>query len=154
MPRQPNASKRTPAGLPRPAAPPAGYSGTPLPKKLGIKPGFVVVLDGAPEGFEHTLGELPDGATVCRNLRAKRHLTLWFVRSTAELRRCIARKKSFGADSGLWICWPKKASGVITDVNETVVRETALANGLVDFKVAAIDATWSGHRFNLRQLPG
>lgn len=130
---------------------PAGYSGTPLPKKLGIKPGFVVLLDGAPDDFERTLGELPEGAAVSRNTKAKRNLTLWFVRSRAELEKRIAKMAACGESSGLWICWPKKTSGVVTDVNETVVRETALANGLVDFKVAAIDATWSGHRFNLRK---
>ena len=141
MPRQATASGSSPTG----------YSGTPLPKKLGVKPGFVVMLDGAPDGFETTLGELPEGATVSRNAKTKRNLTLWFIRSRAELEKRIAKMAAFGASSGLWICWPKKASGVVTDVDETVVRETALANGLVDFKVAAIDATWSGHRFNLRK---
>ena len=127
----------------------AGYSGTPLPKKLGILAGRSVRLRGAPEGFEATLGELPDGVTLRRTGRAAADITLWFTRSGAELERGIANLAPAAAGGGLWILWPKKASGVATDLSENVVRETGLAAGLVDFKVAAIDATWSGLRFSI-----
>jgi hypothetical protein len=127
----------------------AGYSGTPLPKKLGIREGRSVRLRGAPAGFEATLGVLPDGVTIKRSGRAAADITLWFTRSSAELERGIAEQVPAAAGGGLWILWPKKASGVATDLSENVVRETGLAAGLVDFKVAAIDATWSGLRFSI-----
>ena len=135
---------------PRPSV--AGYSGTPLPKKLGIKPDSVVALVGAPAGFEKTLGELPAGAVLRRNARRPAHLTLCFVRTRAELGRRIRALARAAAQGGLWICWPKKASGVPTDLTESVVRERGLAAGLVDFKVCAVDATWSGLRFARRKL--
>jgi hypothetical protein len=125
---------------------PAGYSGTPLPKKLGIKPRTTVLLVGAPRGWEPTLGELPDDVVIRRGAIAKADMILWFVNSTKEL-RAGARKAARVFTGGLWIAWPKKASGVPTDLSEDVVRTTGIAAGLVDFKVCAIDATWSGHRF-------
>lgn len=124
----------------------AGYSGTPLPKKLGIKPGTTVLLVGAPRGWEPTLGELPEDVVVRRGSIAKADMILWFTSSAKELRAGVRKAaRSFGG--GLWIAWPKKASGVATDLSEDVVRTTGLAAGLVDFKVCAIDATWSGLRF-------
>jgi len=128
-----------------------GYSGTPLVKKLGIGPGSTVALVGAPAGFEKTLGALPEGARLTRRPRAKPDMVLWFVRSRKELAAGVRKAaQSFAGKSGLWIAWPKKASGVETDVGEDEVRTIALAAGLVDFKVCAIDATWSGHRFARR----
>jgi hypothetical protein len=124
----------------------AGYSGTPLPKKLGIKPETTVLLVGAPRGWEPTLGALPEGVAVKRGSIAKADMILWFVGSTKELRAGVKKaERAFGG--GLWIAWPKKSSGVATDLTEDVVRSTAIAAGLVDFKVCAIDATWSGLRF-------
>ncbi len=137
-----------PKRVPKPASVLAGYSGTPLPRKLGIREGRRVALRGAPQGFEDVLGELPEGAVVGRSGRGAADITLWFVRSTAELRRGIRAKFSAAARGGLWIVWPKKASGVVCDLSETIVRETGLASGLVDFKIASIDATWSGLRFS------
>lgn len=132
----------------------AGYSGTPLPKKLGIKPGFVVGLIDAPPDFEDTLGDdLPSGVTLRRSLRGNRDLTLWFVRSVRDLERRIGRMAR-EAESGLWIAWPKKSSGWDTDVGESDVRGTGLAAELVDFKICAIDATWSGLRFAVRKDRG
>lgn len=128
----------------------AGYSGTPLPKKLGIKPGSVVVLLDAPDGFEETLGGLPDGVELRWANRGRRDLTIWFVTARGQLERKMARVAA-AAGSGLWIAWPKKASGVPTDVTEDVVREAGLAAGLVDHKIAAIDRTWSGLRFARRK---
>lgn len=124
----------------------AGYSGTPLPKKLMIKEGSTVALVGAPEDFESTLGELPPAVVLRRNRRGKPDTAIWFVRSLAELEREIERMGKL-APRGLWIAWPKKASGVQTDVGEAAVRATGLAAGLVDHKICAIDATWSGLRF-------
>lgn len=131
----------------------AGYSGTPLPKKLGIKPGTVVGLLGAPEGFEEVLGELPEGAVLRRGARGRCELLLWFARSSRDLQSRIERMAERTGPGGVWILWPKQASGVATDLTQAEVRRTGLANGLVDYKIAAIDATWSGLRF-ARRKPG
>ena len=131
----------------------AGYSGTPLPKKLGIKPGSTVALDGAPAGFEDTLGKLPEGVIVTREPGSAAEVTLWFVTSREYLETHIVGMFPAAKNGGLWIIWPKKASGVVSDLSQTVVRKTGLASGLVDFKVAAIDATWSGLRFSQRKAP-
>ncbi len=131
----------------------AGYSGTPLPKKLGIKPGAIVGLLGAPAGFEATLGPLPDGARLRRNPRGRVDLLLWFVGARRDLERraaAVARRIEHG---GLWICWPKKASGAASDVDGDAVRRAGIAHGLVDHKVCAVDATWSGLRFARRRSP-
>jgi len=137
----------------RPASGLAGYSGTPLPKKLGIKPGSVVVLHGAPTDVAGTLGDLPTGATLRRSDGGHRDLTLWFVRTRADLERGIARMARLGGEGGLWILWRKKAAAPGTDLSEAIVRQTGLAAGLVDFKICAFDAVWSGLRFSLRRRP-
>ena len=130
----------------------AGYSGTPLPRKLGIKPGHRVALLGAPDGFEaHTLGELPDGVGVVRRAGGEADVIVSFHTSRAELeRRLPALRAMMEPAAGLWIAWPKRASKVPTDMTEDVVREIALPTGLVDNKVCAIDATWSGLRLVIR----
>ena len=134
----------------------AGYSGTPLPKKLGIRPGTTVALLGAPPGFvDATLGPLPDGVVVCHDSRQAFQVGLLFARSRADLRRRFASTaRAMGDPCALWIAWPKKASGVVTDLDENAVREVGLAASLVDYKVAAIDATWSGLCFARRAPPG
>jgi hypothetical protein len=137
----------------RPVVPPsnlAGYSGTPLPRKLGVKPGGRVMLVDAPADFEVTLGELPDDASVGRDGDGPRDLTVWFVRSRAALDEGLGRQRDL-APGGLWIAWPKKASGFPTDLSESAVRTAGLAAGLVDHKICAIDATWSGLRFARRR---
>ena len=128
----------------------AGYSGTPLPKKLGIKPEMVVALVGAPRGFEDVIGVLPDGARFTRSTKAACDLALVFVRTRAEHAK---RLEAASARSGgeVWVCWPKRASGLQTDLGEQIVREEGLARGLVDYKIAAIDETWSGLRFTHRK---
>ncbi len=128
----------------------AGYSGTPLPKKLGIKPGSVVALVGAPTGFNKTLGSLPSGVTLRRDMRGQRDLTIWFVKSQRDLERRISRMAELGAN-GMWIAWPKKASGIVSDLSQTLVRQVGLSAGLVDYKVCAIDDTWSGLKFTRRK---
>ncbi len=133
-----------PAAPAVPASVMAGYSGTPLPKKLGIRAGSAVCLVGAPAGFERTLGALPDGAVVRRANRGSRDVTLWFIRSRKDLERGIAGMARAMGHGRLWIVWPKQASGVPTDVRETDVRRSGLGTGLVDYKICAVDDTWSG----------
>ena len=130
----------------------AGYSGTPLAKKLGIKPGARVSLVGAPTGFEKTLHGLPEDARVVRGLRgANFDVVLFFTKKESELRKRFAELAGrLTEDGGLWVAWPKKASGVATDVGDAVVRATGLEAGLVDNKVCAVDDTWSGLRFVVR----
>jgi len=130
----------------------AGYSGTPLPRKLGIKPRSTLALLRAPDSFDAVLGELPDGVTVVRRLGGARRdvLVAFFVREADLRARFDALREALAWDGGLWIAWPKRASGVQTDLDEKVVRELGLAAGLVDNKVCAIDETWSGLRFVYR----
>jgi len=129
----------------------AGYSGTPLVKKLGIKPGFTVALVSAPDHFEGMLTPLPDNVTFRRSARGKRDLTIWFTTSHRDLQGRIAAFASAVGDGAIWIAWPKQSSGVVTDVTQDAVRGTGLANGLVDFKICAIDETWSGLKFSRRK---
>ena len=130
----------------------AGYSGTPLPRKLGIKPGQRVLALGAPDGFaDGTLGELPDGVALRTTERGKADVIVAFHERRAELARRMPRlRELMEPAAGLWIAWPKRASGVPTDLTEDVVRELALANRLVDNKVCAIDDVWSGLRLVIR----
>ncbi len=130
----------------------SGYSGTPLPRKLGIKPGHRVLLLGAPDGFEtKTLGELPEGVRVARRPSGSADVVVAFHTRRARLAaRMPALRELMEPAAGLWIAWPKRASGVATDVTEDVVRELALANALVDNKVCAVDETWSALRLVIR----
>lgn len=130
---------------------PAGYSGTPLPKKLGVKPGSRLVLFGAPSGFETTLGALPEGARLRRGGRAEADLAVWFVETLAVLRRGIQQRAGAIPPGGLWIAWRKQASGAASDVGEADVRAAGLAAGLVDYKICAVDHTWSGLKFQTRR---
>jgi hypothetical protein len=129
-----------------------GYSGTPLPKKLGFKPGMRAALLDAPDGFGATLGELPDGVEVARRLGGRFDLVVVFVTERGQLeRRLEALRRAIAPDGMVWVAWPKKASGVATDMTEDVVRDVALPTGLVDVKVAALDATWSGLKLVIRR---
>jgi hypothetical protein len=135
---------------------PAGYSGTPLVQKLGIKPDSRLALLAAPDGFDSTLGELPAGVEVRRRARGPVDVIVAFTTRRAELeRRLPVLRRALHPAGGLWIAWPKRASGVQTDVGENVVRELGLAAGLVDNKVCAIDEVWSGLRlvYRLRDRP-
>jgi len=134
-----------------PASIMAGYSGTPLPKKLGIKENAVVAVVNAPKGIQETLGELPEGAVLKSGLQSIGDLTLWFVRSRTELEEGMRKMVDFGDSAGLWIIWPKKSSGMESDLNQNIVRKIGFASGLVDFKISAIDKTWSGLRFTKRK---
>lgn len=129
-----------------------GYSGTPLPKKLGIKEAHNVALIGAPAGFD--LGALPTGARVVRRLAGVLpfDVLVVFVTKRADLvARIAACRPRMQPAAGLWIAWPKKASGVASEVDEHTVREVALPTGLVDNKVCAIDDVWSGLRLVIRK---
>ncbi|MFL5457238.1 MAG: DUF3052 domain-containing protein [Myxococcales bacterium] len=131
----------------------AGYSGTPLAKKLGIKPGHRVAVVRAAFDFRAAVGELPEGAVVQDGLAGKTALDVivaFFVKRADLERQLGALRRRMAPACGLWIAWPKKASGVATDVTENVVREIALPTGLVDNKVCAIDETWSGLRLVIR----
>jgi hypothetical protein len=129
----------------------AGYSGTPLPKKLGIKAGSIVAFVGAPKGFEKTLGELPEGVTLRKHARGRRDLTLWFTKTKKDLENRIEKFAAAVEDGGIWIIWPKKASGLPTDLTQNIVRQVGLASGLVDYKICAVDETWSGLKFSRRK---
>ena len=127
----------------------AGYSGTPLPQKLGIKPGVRLSVVGAPADFKHTLA-LPPGVERVGE-RAGFDVGIVFCMRLAELRKRLPpAMRRLEPSGGLWIAWPKRASGITTDVTEDRVRELALAAGLVDNKVCAIDDTWSGLRLVVR----
>jgi hypothetical protein len=130
----------------------AGYSGTPLAKKLGIKPGQRVAFPSAPDGFSELLGELPDGVSVKSRARPPLDVIVFFTTGRAELeRRLPALRRAMDPAAGLWIAWPKRTSGVETDMTEDAARELGLANKLVDNKVCAIDDTWSGLRLVIRR---
>ena len=123
----------------------AGYSGTPLAQKLGIKDGHVVVQLGGPEEL------LPD-VQVRRRLPKSADVVLFFATERAALeRRLPALRAAIEPASTLWVCWPKKASKVATDITEDVVRDVALPRGLVDVKVCAIDEVWSGLKLVIRR---
>ena len=125
-----------------------GYSPKPLSEKLGIKPGTHVVALGAPTAYAKLLGDLPAGARVASRLAKPSRFIHRFVSRRQELQGDFPRLAGSLADDGtLWISWPKKASGVATDLNENVIRDMGLPLGLVDVKVCAIDDVWSGLKF-------
>jgi hypothetical protein len=127
-----------------PSSATAGYSGTPLPKKLGIRENYRVVLVNAPERFERKLEPLAPGAEFAEEAKGA-NVAVLFVKSQAELVRDFrALAKALPEKTALWIAWPKKASGVATDLSENPIREFGLDAGWVDYKVCAIDETWSG----------
>jgi hypothetical protein len=126
---------------------PAGYSGTPLAKKLGIKDGHVLALLGAPAAFVDELEGLPDGVTVRSRASGTADVVVSFHTERADLERRVPKLLDvLDVDGGLWIAWPKKASKVPTDITEDTVREVFLPLGLVDNKVCAITDIWSGLR--------
>ncbi len=131
-----------------------GYSGAPLPKKLGIKPRSAVCLIDAPQDFEKALGSLPQGVSFYRWTedieKARCDLIIWFVTSRKDLEKRMRIVRERVGKGGIWIAWPKRASGIFSDLSQAVVRELGLAIGLVDFKICSIDKTWSGLRFSLR----
>lgn len=128
-----------------------GYSGTPLVKKLGIKPGHRLLFVNPPPDFDATLGPLPDDARIVAANGRNLDVALLFVASLADLKRRFEPLSRRLANNGaLWVCWPKKASGVATDLGDNAVRNHGLDVGLVDIKVCAVDDVWSGLKFVIR----
>jgi hypothetical protein len=129
----------------------AGYSGTPLVKKLGIKEGFRVSLVGAPLGFRDELEGLPNDVSFVTSVQSQLDFCMFFARTRSELAQNFSRLSARLAPTGmLWIAWPKRASGVATDLSDGVVREIGLEGGLVDVKVCAVNEIWSGLKFVIR----
>ncbi len=129
-----------------------GYSGTPLPKKLGIAAEQRVLLANAPDDFATILTPLPEGVELTRRASGTFATIVFFTKLRSELEAKLPRWIDRLAPKGcIWVAWPKKASKVDTDVTEDVVRDVALPLGLVDVKVCAIDATWSGLRLMRRR---
>ena len=126
----------------------AGHSGKPLVQKLGIQPGFCIFVEGAPAIYGDIVGPLPADVTVAKRLKAPLDMVHLFVKQAAglagKLRGC---RDAIEPDGMIWVSWPKKSSGIATDLTDVVVRAAALPLGLVDIKVCAIDEVWSGLKF-------
>ena len=126
----------------------AGYSGKPLSQKLGLKPGFRIFVDGAPADYRDIVGQWPDGAKLVTQPKSPLDLVHLFARQATGLATKLSRyRDAIAPDGMIWVSWPKKASGVVTDLSDVVVRDIALPLGLVDIKVCAIDEVWSGLKF-------
>ena len=129
----------------------AGYSGTPLVQKLGIKEGHKLLILNPPPRYKETLGKLPPNSVLVRSLNGSLDFVQFFTKSKSELELSFsALMKAITPNGMIWISWPKGASGVKTDLNETIVREIGLKNGMVDVKVCAVDEIWSGLKFVFR----
>src|SRR6266850_2129291 len=130
----------------------AGYSGTPLPQKLGIKPGLTVVTINAPADYRRLLGRIPENVMFSDRLKADSSFVHIFVKKRSELEKELSILRENIADTGtVWVSWPKRSAGVPTDVTEDVVHAVALPLGFVDVKVCAIDETWSGLKLMVRR---
>jgi hypothetical protein len=149
------AAERAAAAPPRDPVVPRSehfHGSKPLAGKLGLKPGGTMALVEAPPGFEQVVGALPEGCTLRRGLRGTPEHVLWFVRSREDLEKALPRwTKAVTAGARLWVAWPKKGSSVPTDLAQDVVRTTPHAHGLVDYKICALDADWSGMCFGMKQ---
>ena len=131
----------------------AGYSKTPLAQKLGIKAGAKVVNLGAPSGYAKLLAPLPEGVSFSEKAAVGADFIHLFVKDRRTLEKELKRLRRILADAGtLWVSWPKKSSGVATDITEDVIRDVCLPLGLVDVKVCAVDETWSGLKLMIRRV--
>jgi hypothetical protein len=129
----------------------AGYSTTPLAKKLGIKPESIVVLIDAPRNIEKILFNLPKGVMLKRRFIKNNDMMIWFVRSQKDMKARIRQMFPKVGNGGLWIVWPKKVSRIPSDLSQDIVRRIGLSVGLVDYKVCAVDETWAGLKFARRR---
>jgi hypothetical protein len=130
----------------------AGYSGTPLPQKLGIKPGTIVVLIDAPENYRKLLGQIPSGVNFATRPVGNTKFVHVFVKERRVLEKHLqSLRGKIAEDAAIWVSWPKKSSGVPTDITEDVIRSVALPTGLVDIKVCAVDEIWSGLKLMIRR---
>jgi hypothetical protein len=131
----------------------AGYSGTPLVQKLGIKPGFRIFVANAPQDYHRLVGALPERATILSRLSRTTDMVHVFATEAKALADKLSSYRDAVAPDGMiWVSWPKKTAKVATDVTENVIRDLALPLGLVDIKVCAVDATWSGLKFVIRRI--
>jgi len=122
-----------------------GYSGTPLAKKLGVKEGFTIRIVNQPEHYFNLFEDFPEQIDIRNEKKTKKDFIHYFTKQSKELDRDIVSLKNEIVPNGMiWISWPKKSSKIITDITEDVIRHLALANGLVDIKVCAVDDVWSG----------
>jgi hypothetical protein len=129
-----------------------GYSGTPLPKKLGISPGTRVVTINAPAHYRRLLGELPADVSFTTQLRPDaRFIHLFSGERRVLLRELKSCRSKIADDGSIWVSWPKRSSGVESDITEDTIRSVALPLGLVDTKVCAVDETWSGLKLMVRR---
>jgi hypothetical protein len=134
------------------ATPGAGYSGTPLVKKLGIRGGMTVHVIDAPAPYERIVDDLPPDLNFVARTTAATQFVHLFVTDRARLQRALSSlREKLPADAVVWVSWPKKASGMVSNVDEHTVREVALPLGWVDVKVCAVDATWSGLKLVVRK---
>ena len=130
----------------------AGYFGTPLPQKLGIKPGLTVVTINAPANYRRLLGQIPDSVTFSERLKSGSSFVHLFTSRRSEMQKKMSILRDKISDNGaIWVSWPKKSSGISTDVTEDVIREIALPLGFVDIKVCAVDDIWSGLKLMIRR---
>jgi hypothetical protein len=130
----------------------SGYSGTPLPRKLGLKEGMAVAFLDPPDQLPDLLGPIVTALSINNRLDQHQDLVLVFVTSAAELgRRTSVLKAAIAPNGMIWVAWPKRASKIPTDITEDVIREIVLPTGLVDVKVCAIDETWSGLKLVIRR---
>jgi hypothetical protein len=130
----------------------AGYSGTPLPQKLGIKPGTIVVAIDAPDNYRKLLGQIPSGVNFATRPVGNTKFIHLFVEERRLLQQHLqSLRQKITDDAALWVSWPKKSSGVPTDITEDVIRAVALPLGFVDIKVCAVDETWSGLKLMIRR---
>jgi hypothetical protein len=133
-----------------PSTGPGGYSGTPLARKLQVRPGDVVALVGAPRGW--TIPDLPPGARLRRSLGPGAEIVIAFIRRAVDLDVVVGDVSAvLGPEDSLWLVWPRRAAGHVSDVTDSLVREVVLRTGLVDVKVAAVGEDWSGLRFVWRK---
>lgn len=130
----------------------AGYSGTPLPQKLGIKPGTIVVAIDVPENYRKLLGQIPSGVNFATRPVGNSKFVHLFATRRSELEKELSKlRQKIAEDAAVWVSWPKKSSGVATDITEDVIRAVALPLGFVDIKVCAVDETWSGLKLMIRK---
>ena len=130
----------------------AGYSGTPLPQKLGIKPGTIVVAIDAPDNYRKLLGQIPSGVNFATRPVGNTKFIHLFVKERRALQTQLqSLRRKIAEDAAVWVSWPKKSSGLPTDVTEDVIRAVALPIGFVDIKVCAVDETWSGLKLMIRR---
>jgi hypothetical protein len=130
----------------------AGYSRTPLPQKLGIKPGMIVVAIAAPENYRKLLGQIPSGVNFATRPVGNTRFVHLFVTRRSELAQQLSiLRHKIAEDATVWVSWPKKSSGMPTDITEEVIRAVSLPLGFVDIKVCAVDDTWSGLKLMIRK---